>query len=139
MSPFKVKMIRINDIAMEKIMRRIIVIVLWSSIFMIFNSCMPIDISEPPSYTENNLAPIIVSTTPRSLHSPYYLSEFQTFDIRVIDLNENDERTVAWYVKDVSSEGKLVPLNGLTYKRPATNDYTIDEKAKFSITLKEST
>ena len=138
MSPFKVKMIRINDIAMEKIMRRIIVIVLWSSIFMIFNSCMPIDISESP-YENENYAPKIFSPTPDPFIGVVSLPPEEnsiTISVKITDRNESDLVTLGWYVRDANNPIPF-PYISSSFRKATSNENDIPATFTFELESKE--
>ena len=135
MSCIKVKMLKIDLKTMEKIMQGILVLFLWSILFMNMNSCMPIDISTPP-FEQENFAPMIVSATPDPFSGAYNFSELSSNKIivKVIDLNINDTLTLGWYVKDVNNQLDVPYKNSII--RKATDDETSSE-AIYSFELKE--
>lgn len=134
MSSFKVEMIRINYKAMEKIMREIIVIVLWSSIIMIFNSCMPIDITESP-YENENYAPKIFSPAPNPFIGVVSLPPEEqsiTISVKITDKNESDLVTLGWYVKDANSPTPF-PYVLSFFRRATSNENDISAIFTFEV------
>lgn len=121
---------------MEKIMRGILLMFLWSFLLFYFNSCMPIDI-EPSPFDKENFAPMIRLTTPDVLHSPYNLKDITSgkLIVKVIDLNTLDALTLAWYVKDANNQLE-VPFKEFTIREATDNENS--EKSIFEFQLKEN-
>jgi len=116
----------LTEIKMEKIMRRIIIVILWSNIFMIFNSCKPIDVTGSP-FEEENFAPVIVSATPNPFGTYIYSAlEKDTISVTITDLNEDDKLSVKWYIQGVGDPSLSNPKN------------PIIEENTYSITLSDN-
>jgi len=102
---------------------------------MNINSCMPIDISEPP-FDKENFAPMIISATPDPFNGPYNYSELSSnkLIIKLIDLNTSDTLTLGWYTKDINNQLE-VPYKSSSIRK-ATDNETSSE-AIFSFELKD--
>jgi len=106
-------MSKFTGISMEKIMRIIVIVAIWSINFMIFNSCMPVDIEGPDSNKED-YPPMIVSTLPDSSKGFYEYSDLdnalgdttqKVLTVEIIDLNDSDILTLNWGFKSVGKIG----------------------------------